>query len=158
MRATDLHSKNLKKRTGLTTPQLVVLLALERGELTVGTVAERVSLSVATVTAILDRLERQVLVGRRRSEEDRRRVYAYLTPIGQDRLKNAPTALQHEFVDAFNALEDWEQNYITAAFQRVARMMNAEAIEASPLLAVQPIAESATPGEPDPSADRAQKA
>ena len=159
MRATDLHSKNLKKRTGLTTPQLVVLLALEHGELTIGTIAERVSLSVATVTAILDRLERQVLISRRRSDQDRRRVYAFLTPIGKDRLKNAPPALQYEFVDAFNALDDWEQSYITAAFQRVAQMMNAEAIEASPLLAVQPIAESATSGEGEPSStDRAEKA
>ncbi len=159
MRATDLYSKNLKKRTGLTTPQLVILLALEHGELTVSTIAERVSLSVATVTAILDRLERQVLISRRRSDKDRRRVYAFLTEIGKDRLKNAPTALQHEFIDAFSALDDWEQNFITAAFQRVARMMNAEAIEASPLLAVQPITESATSGEDEPSStDRAQKA
>ena len=146
MRATDLHSKHLKKRTGLTTPQLVVLLALERGgEMNVSALADRVSLSLATVTAILDRLERQALVERHRSEQDRRRVFATLTTIGKSRLKNAPPALQDEFIDQFDALEDWEQNFITAALQRVAVMMNAEAIEASPLLAVQPITESQPP-------------
>ena len=149
MRATDLHSKQLKKVTGLTTPQLVVLLALQDSEdISVGALADQVSLSQATVTAILDRLERQQLVYRRRSEGDRRRVNVFLTELGRSRLKDAPAALQDAFVRAFTALEDWEQNLITSALQRVAVMMKAEAIDASPLLEVQPIAETTNTSPP----------
>ena len=143
MRATDLHSKQLKKLTGLTTPQLVVLLSLQdRGDVSVGVLADRISLSQATVTSILDRLERQELVSRRRNEQDRRKVHIDLTEAGRERLRDAPTALQDAFVQAFTALEKWEQNLITSALQRVAVMMNAETIDASPLLDIQSIAEA----------------
>ena len=143
MRATDLHSKQLKKLAGLTTPQLVVLLSLQDGDdVSVGALADRISLSQATVTAILDRLERRELVYRRRNEDDRRKVHVYLTEAGRERLRDAPAALQDAFVQAFTALEKWEQNLITSALQRVAVMMKAETIEAAPLLEVQSIAEA----------------
>ena len=75
IRATDLYSRKLGKRTGLTTPQLVVIQAI--GTLrdpTVSDVAKAVSLSLATVTTILNRLEANGLVHRERSAVDRRRV------------------------------------------------------------------------------------
>jgi DNA-binding MarR family transcriptional regulator len=73
-RAIDIHSKRLVKSSGLTAPQLVVLQSLrQRGELAPSAIARAVSLSQATVTSILDRLEAQKLVERRRSESDRRR-------------------------------------------------------------------------------------
>lgn len=154
MRATDLHSKRLKKITGLTTPQLVVLLALQKDDgVTVGRLAGRVSLSQSTVTAILDRLERQHLIQRLRSEGDRRRVNVWLTNTGRSRLEEAPAALQDDFVGAFSALDSWEQNLITSALQRVAVMMNAEAIDASPLLEVQAISEATVTPSPPVAAD-----
>ena len=157
MRATDLHSKQLKKVTGLTTPQLVVLLALQDDDsVTVGALAERVSLSQATVTAILDRLERQQLVIRRRSEGDRRRVNVGLTERGHSRLEDAPDALQDAFIQAFTTLETWEQNLITSALQRVAVMMKAEEIDASPLLEVQAMSEAATGDAPTSEASRSR--
>ena len=55
IRATDLHSKRLSKHAGLTGPQLLIMRAIrELGEVTIGTIAENVSLSQATVTTILD--------------------------------------------------------------------------------------------------------
>jgi len=74
IRATDLHSRKLGKKTGLTTPQLVIIRTI--GELrdpTVSDIAKAVSLSLATVTTILNRLETQQLVHRERSKVDRRR-------------------------------------------------------------------------------------
>ena len=53
IRATDLHSRQLGKKTGLTTPQLVIIRTI--GELrdpTVSDIAKAVSLSLATVTTI----------------------------------------------------------------------------------------------------------
>ena len=51
-------------------------------------------------------------------------------------MQKAPTPLQDTFGTRFAALEDWEKSMIVAALQRVAVMMNAEEIDASPVLHV----------------------
>lgn len=108
IRATDLYSRKLGKRTGLTTPQLVVIQAI--GTLrdpTVSDVAKAVSLSLATVTTILNRLEANGLVHRERSAVDRRRVIVTLTEKGEELGASAPKPLQDSFVDRFVRLESW---------------------------------------------------
>lgn len=135
IRATDLHSRKLGKQTGLTTPQLVIIKAI--GELrdpTVSDIAKAVSLSLATVTTILNRLETSGLVHRERSVIDRRRVIVTLTEEGEDKRSHAPKPLQDSFVDRFTRLETWEQHHIVAALERVASMMDAEELDAAPLL------------------------
>lgn len=96
--------------------------------------ADEVSLSQATVTNILDRLEKRGLVRRERSTIDKRRVHVHLTDSGIETLKGAPTALQEHFARQFNDLEEWEKTMIVASLQRVAFMMDAEHIDASPVL------------------------
>jgi len=48
----------------------------------------------------------------------------------------APKPLQDVFSAAFEKLEEWEKSMIVASLQRVASMMNAEHIDASPMLHV----------------------
>ncbi|CAA0120823.1 HTH-type transcriptional regulator MgrA [BD1-7 clade bacterium] len=137
IRATDLHSKHLAKTTGLTAPQILLLQAVrDKGQVTIGELAADVSLSQATVTTIFDRLEKRGFVFRERSTEDRRKVHAYLTDEGVEVLKTAPTPLQEQFSRQFNDLQEWEQTMIIASLQRVAHMMDAEHIDASPVLDV----------------------
>ena len=67
----------------LTLSQLYVLLALrEEGELRVGALAEAAGLAAPTVTRMLDGLEKDGVVVRQHSEEDRRAVTASLTKRG----------------------------------------------------------------------------
>ncbi len=135
IRATDLHSKHLAKTTGLTTPQILLLQAIHaRHDITIGELANEVSLSQATVTTILDRLEKRELVYRERSTKDKRKVHAHLTDAGTNILKDAPTPLQEHFTDQFDNLQQWEQMMIIAALQRVAHMMDAQQIDAAPVL------------------------
>lgn len=135
IRATDLHSRHLARTTGLTAPQILVLQAIrDSGQVTIGELARAVSLSQATVTTILDRLEARGLVYRQRSEQDKRKVHAHLTPGGAAVLQDAPVPLQERFAARFAALQDWEQAMVIAALQRVASMMDAEDIDASPVL------------------------
>jgi DNA-binding MarR family transcriptional regulator len=137
IRATDMHSRQLVKSTGLTSPQIVLMQAIQQAkELTIGEAAQRVNLSQATVTSILDRLEKRDLVYRIRSVSDKRKVYVSLTPTGLETLFNAPLPLQSSFVNQFEALKDWEQHMILSALQRIAHMMDAEQIDASPYLEV----------------------
>ena len=135
IRATDLHSKHLAKTTGLTAPQMLLLQTIrDRGEVCIGELADDMSLSQATVTSILDRLEKRGLVQRKRSREDRRKVHAYLTLLANDVLLDAPVPLQEHFTRQFNGLQEWEKTMIIAALQRVAYMMDAQHIDAAPVL------------------------
>jgi DNA-binding MarR family transcriptional regulator len=137
IRAADLHSKYLVKTAGLTAPQLLLLQAIrERGDVAIGELAKAVNLSQATVTTILDRLEKRELVFRVRVQHDKRKVNACLTPSGEEMLDNAPTPLQAHFIRRFRSLPEWEQSMILASLQRVAQMMDAEHIDASPFLDV----------------------
>ena len=137
IRATDLHSKRLSKHAGLTGPQLLIMRSIrDLGKVTIGTIADRVSLSQATVTTILDRLEHRKLVYRVRSTQDKRKVHAHLTEEGEDILARAPEPLQEDFIRKFQSLAEWEQTMILASLQRVANMMDADDIDASPVLTV----------------------
>ncbi|WP_372966372.1 MarR family winged helix-turn-helix transcriptional regulator [Marinobacter sp.] len=137
IRATDLHSKRLSKHAGLTGPQLLIMRTIrDLGEVTIGTIADNVSLSQATVTTILDRLELRKLVYRVRSTKDKRKVHAHLTEEGADLLAKAPNPLQEDFIEKFQNLAEWEQTMILSSLQRVAHMMDADDIDASPVLTV----------------------
>lgn len=137
IRATDLHSKHLAKTTSLTAPQILLLQTIRsKGNMTIGELAACMSLSQATVTTIVDRLEKRQLVARERSTTDKRKVYALLTAGGVEVLKSAPIPLQHQFAQEFDRLQEWEQSMIIAALQRVAHMMDAQDIDAAPMLDV----------------------
>jgi DNA-binding MarR family transcriptional regulator len=135
IRATDLHSKHLAKTTGLTAPQILLLQTIrDKGEVTIGELATDVSLSQATVTSILDRLEKRDLIYRQRSQADKRKVHAHLTDKAMEVLKSAPIPLQAQFTRQFGDLQEWEQTMIISALQRIAQMMDAQHIDASPVL------------------------
>lgn len=137
IRATDLHSKHLVKTTGLTAPQIMLLQAIrDKGQASIGELANGISLSQATVTTIVDRLEKRQLVYRQRSNEDKRKVYVHLTDTAFQVLKTAPLPLQENFTKRFSNLQEWEQSMIISALQRVAVMMDAQDIDASPVLDV----------------------
>ena len=134
-RAIDIQSKRLVQKSGLTGPQLLVLKEnLKLGQIPTGTLSKEVNLSQATVTSILDRLEKKGLVKRNRGEVDKRKVFTEITESGKDAVMKAPSLLQDEFRSEFFKLEDWEQTLVLSSLKRVAAMMNAKNIETSPVL------------------------
>jgi DNA-binding MarR family transcriptional regulator len=136
----DLNSRSLVKRVGLTGPQLLLLQEISKcGELSGGKLAKAVSLSQATVTGIVERLEKRGLVTRRRSQIDKRKVLVQVTSDGKDLLENAPSLMQESFVQQFGSLRDWEQAMILSSLQRLVILMDARAIDASPFLTTGPI-------------------
>jgi DNA-binding MarR family transcriptional regulator len=137
LRVTDTQAKTLARESRLTVSQLVILQAIrDAGELTIGAIAKEVTLSQATVTSIVDRLERVGLVRRERGSTDKRKVYVRLTDEGLAVVARAPAALHERFAARFEKLDEWEQNMILASLQRVAMMMDAAQIDAAPLLDV----------------------
>lgn len=70
---------------GLTLPQFGILEALHHlGPLSLGELADKLLVTGGNVTYVMDRLEEQALVRRRRSEADRRVVKAHLTEEGRE--------------------------------------------------------------------------
>jgi DNA-binding MarR family transcriptional regulator len=144
IRAIDLHSRSLVQRYGLTGPQLVVLKELvDSSPRSVSALAHAVNLSQATVTGILDRLERKGMVVRARSAEDKRKVYISPTTAASEVLADAPPLLQEHFIDAFSQLPEWEQTLVLSSLQRIVALMEAGDVEAGPILTTGPI--DATP-------------
>ncbi|MEE4278634.1 MAG: MarR family transcriptional regulator [Halieaceae bacterium] len=135
LRATSMHSRKLGRSVGLTSPQLMVLRTVhERGAPTASDLARAVSLSQATITTILTHLEQRELLTRQRSDVDRRRVHVKLTEAGREVLTAAPKPLQESFAARFEALPRWEQYQLVSVLERVASMMDADKLDAAPVL------------------------
>ncbi len=130
VRSMDVHSKYLHKYYGLSSPQLNILKELsEVKEIPTGKLAQKISLSQATVTDILDRLEEKGLIIRQRSSFDKRRVYIQITEKGKEVVLKNPSLLKEGFIRQFNELEEWEQTLILSSMQRIVSMMKTSEID-----------------------------
>ena len=74
------------------------------------------------------------MVSRVRSDTDRRQTNVVISDLGQDAIREAPDALQQRYVRNFNALKDWEQTQVLSTLERVAAMLDADDLDASPVL------------------------
>ena len=136
-RKTEQASKKLAAQAGLTPSQLLVMQILaERGEISAGEVSKLTQLKHATITSLVDKLVARGLLMRRRCEEDRRRVWLTLLPDGQNVITSAPDLLQDTFQTRFEVLPDWHQAMLVSSLERVAALLDAEDLEAAPILDV----------------------
>ena len=135
LRATDLFGRDLARSVGLTAPQFRVLqIVAEKDPCTATAISQQMRVSQATVTSLVDKLVKQGVVTRERSQADRRQTHILITETGRQALEDAPDPLQQRFVRKFGALQDWEQAALIAALERVATMLDAEEIDAAPVL------------------------
>ena len=139
MQSITIHSKKLYRDAGLTLPQMLCLRAIAASydsEVTAAQVSRQVHLSPATVTGIVDRLERNGFVERERRSKDRRKICLNLTPKGEERLQTMDPSLQDRFLARLMGLDEAEQAQMLAVLQRIEGLLEASNIDASPILAV----------------------
>lgn len=135
LRSARLSEKQLAAATGLTPSQLLVLQEVERrGDTTAGVIATTVQFSQATVTSIVDRLTERGFVVRSRRADDRRQVWVTVTEAGSHALSSAPDMMQDRFQDRFDQLPDWEQAMIVAMLERLTALLDADQIDAAPVI------------------------
>ncbi|MEL6324603.1 MAG: MarR family transcriptional regulator [Pseudomonadota bacterium] len=135
-RRIEIDTRKLAQAVGITPSQLRVLQILdERGETSTGDIVKATHLSNATITSLVDKMAKRELVSRRRCHDDRRRVWLTIQSAGRESLANAPHFLQDTFEDRFDLLPDWEQAMIVSALERVASLLDAETLDAAPILA-----------------------
>lgn len=144
IQAIDLHSRQLVRQHGITTPQLIILKQIHaEGTLTVSQLANQISLKQTTVTDILNRLEKKELVRRTKDSNDRRRVLVEETDTARKLLDAAPSPLQETFLDKFEDLDTWKQTMILSSLQLLESLMVEEKISAAPILSTGVLTETA---------------
>ncbi|WP_420723312.1 MarR family winged helix-turn-helix transcriptional regulator [Hwanghaeella sp. LZ110] len=137
LQATENYARAVTRQTGLTTSQLLVLQILDDfGASSAGSVSTRMGISQATMTSLIHKLEAKGMILRERGDTDRRQVWLSISDIGRATLSHAPEGLQAKFGERFAALEDWEQSLLIAGLERTASLLDAEGLEATPVLDV----------------------
>ncbi len=139
-RATDSDSRALAKASALSVSQLIALQEINRaGVISPSNLARQMSLSRGTMTTLMNKLEARSLVRREADTIDKRRWYFSLTNIGEKMLEQAPRMLHEQFSEKFGQLQQWEQAQIVSALERIVAMLDAENIDAAPILDTQEI-------------------
>lgn len=93
------------KRHGLTEQQWRVLRALDdRDDLEIGRIAEVCSILGPSLTGVLDRMERDGLVVRSRSDTDQRRVSVRLTQASRNLIEALSTEVEAHYAHIEHAL------------------------------------------------------
>lgn len=69
-------------------------------------------------------------------------VNVRLTDAGRSKLDVAPEPLQAEFLRKYRELEDWERHMLKSSLLRIAAMMDAEHLDAAPILQTGAIVET----------------
>ena len=118
-------TKERARAFGLTGPQLTVVKVLEQlGDLSLSSLSARIRAQNSTVTGIIDRMEREDLVRRERSEADRRIVHIALTDKGKELADKIEVQPMQIFRQALGSLprKDIEELFrILGAVQRRVR-------------------------------------
>jgi DNA-binding MarR family transcriptional regulator len=124
--SSDLKSKKEKETEGKS--------ASKEPQMTVVRLSEAVHMPVATVSRILDRLEKSGYVKRMRGEDDRRRVHIVLTESGQEKLARIPMPLHETFLLRLRQLDQNSQESVLSGLRRVVDMMDASDLQVSPVI------------------------
>ncbi len=115
-------TKELARRAELTGPQLTVLKLLEGvGDLSLSELSERIRAQNSTVTGIIDRMEREGLVVRARSTEDRRVVHIRLTEKGAKIAREIAVEPMEIFRSALESLSPAETRSLLEILTKIAR-------------------------------------
>jgi len=125
----NAQSKKVEKETGLTGPQLWAIKTIaQEAPIMVSEIARHMYLHPATVVGVLDRLEKQGLVARIRSTEDRRVVRVELTGKGRDLVKKAPEVAQGLLVEGLEKLSISRLKNISQGLDQMVDILGAQNI------------------------------
>jgi MarR family transcriptional regulator, 2-MHQ and catechol-resistance regulon repressor len=116
------------ERYGLTPPQFAVLDALGHlGKLTLGDLSRKGLVTGGCMTVIVDNLEKEDLVERARSLDDRRVIYVQLTGKGARLFKSVFPAHVERITELASVLSEKEQFQLAALLKKLGlRMLNSE--------------------------------
>ncbi len=114
-----LSAKDVE-RYGLTQPQFAVFEALGHlGPMTTGEVGKKILVTGGCVTVIVDNLEKEGLVGRDRSTEDRRVIRVQLTSKGERLFRDVFQQHAKRITELASVLTEEEQIQLSALLKKL---------------------------------------
>ncbi|MGK0465278.1 MarR family winged helix-turn-helix transcriptional regulator [Clostridium sp.] len=109
----------------LTGPQGMMMGILSHdGEMKISDLSEKIGLSNSTVSGIIDRLEKQGLVERTRSNEDRRVVYVNISDEFKKNSKTNFCKIEKTFEDIMKKATDEEISSILEGLDTLEKLMD----------------------------------
>lgn len=121
-RRTRLRAESVLEPLGLRQRHLVALTVLrDRGGSTQQALSSTLMMDSTNVVGLLNELETEHLIERRRSPEDRRRHIVELTTQGIERLGQAECALAAAENEVFSALDDVQRETLYGLLLQAAR-------------------------------------
>jgi MarR family transcriptional regulator, 2-MHQ and catechol-resistance regulon repressor len=125
MRASEAVTSRINSHLrdhGLTVSQFGVMEAIYHlGPMNQGDLARKILKSSGNLTTVIDNLSRQGLVERCRREEDRRTNTIYLTPKGQQLIKEIFPHHVQGVVETFAVLTDEEQTTLDRLLRKLGK-------------------------------------
>ena len=113
------HAKQIQKHK-LTAPQFGVLEVLQKaGSMPLRRVNEELFVTGANITCVVDNLEKEDLVERIFSKEDRRVILANLTPKGKDKIKKIFPEYLTTLKDISDKLSENEQKQLVKLLSKI---------------------------------------
>jgi MarR family transcriptional regulator, organic hydroperoxide resistance regulator len=106
---------------------LFVLIA--EGEVTAGRLARDAELNPASITALVDQLESQGLVQRRRDDQDRRVCWVSLTEQGRAEVAEKEAGWSQRLAEAFADLPDQDLETASLVLERLASVFESYGVE-----------------------------
>ncbi len=120
-------TKGMAAGFGLTGPQLTVLKLLESfPDLSLSSLSERIRAQNSTVSGIIDRMERESLVKRERSPQDRRVTFIRLTEKGQKVARQIKVEPMEVFRGAMGSLTREEMRDLLRLLRKVESAVRAQ--------------------------------
>ena len=114
----------------LTGPQGMMMGILSHdGEMKISDLSEKIGLSNSTVSGIIDRLEKQGLVERTRSNEDRRVVYVNISAEFKNNSKTKFCKIEKTFEDIMEKATAEEIETILKGFDTLEKLMDKQKID-----------------------------
>lgn len=150
IRSINLESKKIEKEFGISIPQLLILQFLSGQEdykANSKDIKEYINLNASTVTGIISRLESKGLIARLPNTIDRRVTYITLTAKGAELLKMSPITLQEKISQKLKKLTPSQINELDRNIELLTNLMDAEHLDASPLLTISEMPHDSTEEE-----------
>ena len=129
-KAIQKYSEDILKEFGVTGPQLWLLKTLtENDGIRVSELSQKMFLHISTVSIIINRLEENGYLERKRNKTDRRAVFIHLTAKGQRLVSKAPEPAQGKLLYGLQNLSEKEVFNLYESIEKIVHLMEADKIK-----------------------------
>lgn len=123
----NMIHKNMEdqfRELNITGPQGIIIgILMRHGEMKISDLSQKLGLSNSTVSGIIDRLEKQGMVVRVRSKDDRRVVYVKIADDFKKNAKEVFSRVEKKFESMMNKATDEEHDAIVKGLNTLKKLI-----------------------------------